>query len=420
VPGSKNGRATDPFRIDTKSNRLNAEWFATQFNSAFIGIGKHLRGVHYVFSVGGEKVKPNGHPYLNNFPNWRFLIEKCAKFARWLGLVSWSRIPDARGSDPFVNRAARAGEAESKLLTAMPVPDELDVTPTPVLDGFVADQPFALAFFTEKAAVVTLLKAVAARCGGNLYVSSGDMVDRRIWEMARDAYADGRKLIVFTISDCDPAGHAMPRAIARKLQAHSVATFPGLEFEMVRAGLTPSQARALELPDAPLKETETRADAWTDAFDIGQIEIDAAVALKPDDFRAMIEAKVEPYFDATLADRVEEAASAWREEAEEVVRDRIPPHLELAILQARYDAARAEIEAVNARLEAIAADITLPDPPPPPTPDMDGKAERRSPLIDSAWGFVKGTLALIADRGYEGADDEVDDGEPDESDDESE
>jgi hypothetical protein len=35
--------------------------------------------------------------------------------------------------------------------------------------------------------------------------------------MARDAVADGRKLVVFTFSDFDPSGMQMPVSIAVKL-----------------------------------------------------------------------------------------------------------------------------------------------------------------------------------------------------------
>jgi hypothetical protein len=404
--GKKPTRIADPFRLDTLSNRRLGKWFAEHFNDIYTGVGDHLRGIHYVLSAGGQRLKPNKIPYLNNFPNWRWLIEKCAKVARWLGYVDWWRIPDARNEDPYLYRPPRAGKAKA-VLPALPVPEAIDVTPAPVLEGFTADQEFTLADFSEKSSVAGLLREISEQKHINYYPASGDMVDRRIYEMARDAYADGRKLIVFTVCDCDPSGHAMPRAIGRKLQAHAVATFPNLRFEVVRAGLTPAQAKAMHLPDSPLKETEKRAEAWRAAFDIGQVELDAALALQPDRFREAIEAEIELYFDDKLAKEVETRKGAWEAEARAAVLARLYP-LEMAWLQRRHDAACAEIRAVKAYREMLVERIKLPDLPEPPKPDMAGKAERRHPLIDSDWGFVKGTLALIADRGYEGADD-VDD-----------
>jgi hypothetical protein len=57
---------------------------------------------------------------------------------------------------------------------------------------------------------------------------------------------------------------------------------------------------------------------------------------------------------------------------------------------------------VNERLREISRNIQLPDPPTPPVPEMGDKEALRSPLIDSDWGFVEGTLRLNASKGYEG------------------
>lgn len=246
---------------------------------------------------------------------------------------------------------------------------------------------------------------MAERFGMNLYVSSGELVDRLIWEMARDACADERKLIVFAIADCDPSGHNMPVSIARKLQAFAVSEFPRLKFEVVRAGLTPEQTRELALPSAPLKPSETRADRWRAAFGVGQTELDAAMALKRDAFAAMIEAAIEPYFDLTLAARTDQTIRQWKDEAREAIADQVGED-EIAELQERYDAAVGEIEAVKERLDEIAETVALPDPPPPPEPDMENKEARRHPLVNSEWGFVEASLKLKADKAYENDEDD--------------
>jgi hypothetical protein len=64
---------------------------------------------------------------------------------------------------------------------------------------------------------------------------------------------------MFTLSDCDPAGHQMPISIARKLQAFKDQFFPDLEFEVVPVALTPQQVEAEGLPSAPMKEGEKRS-----------------------------------------------------------------------------------------------------------------------------------------------------------------
>jgi hypothetical protein len=138
----------------------------------------------------------------------------------------------------------------------------------------------------------------------------------------------------------------------------------------VRAGLTPEQVRALDLPSSPLKPSERRADRWREAMGIEQTELDAALALRHDDFIAAIEQVIRLYVDETLARRVDEAAAGWRSAAIDAVEEQTNAE-ELAELQDRYDRAREEVEAINDRLDEIAAEIVLPDPPPPP--ERDGR-----------------------------------------------
>jgi hypothetical protein len=64
----------------------------------------------------------------------------------------------------------------------------------------------------------------------------------------------------------------------------------------------------------------------------------------------------------------------------------------------RCDCAPAEIEAINERLNEIAEAVTLPNLPARREPDLAEKEPL--PLIDSAWGFLEGTLRLKADKAY--------------------
>jgi hypothetical protein len=130
--------------------------------------------------------------------------------------------------------------------------------------------------------------------------------------IARDADEDGRPLVVFTVSDCDPGDYQMPISIARKLKAFRDLLFLKLKFEVVVVGLTPKQVRELNLPSTPLKKGEQRASPWVEAFGIAQTEIDALLALRPDALRAMVENAFASYFDGTLADRVDAAETAAR------------------------------------------------------------------------------------------------------------
>jgi hypothetical protein len=307
-------RERDPFRLDTSPKRRDAKWFAEQFELHFAaGDESHLRSIHYVLSTTVPPIlRPDGLPYRNTYEDWRWLLNKPAKAARWLGLVPWASIVDNRSEDPVVGRVARAGKASTSWAVALiTVPGEINVTPSPVMLGFGADQPFALALFSEKSVMADDFAVLAPRYGANAYIGGGDQVDRRVWEIARDAYKDGRKLILFTACDCDPGGWHMPIVIARKLQAFAVSEFPGLEFEVVRAGLTPEHVQILGLPSSPLKPSEARADRWREAMGVEQTELDAAWALRHDDFIAEIERAILLYFDETLAGRSRTAESLW-------------------------------------------------------------------------------------------------------------
>ena len=120
---------------------------------------------------------------------------------------------------------------------------------------------------------------MAEKYEADLYLPTGEISDTLLYRIAKDAAEDGRPLVVFTVSDCDPAGHQMPVTIARKLQALRDLLFPTLRFEVVPAALTVEQVRDLDLPSTPLKETEKRADRWRAAFGVEQTEIDALATL---------------------------------------------------------------------------------------------------------------------------------------------
>ena len=66
-----------------------------------------------------------------------------------------------------------------------------------------------------------------------------------IHRIAKDADDDGRPLVMFTVADCDPAGHQMSVSIGRKLQAFHDLLFPDLRFEVVPVALTVEQVRDL-------------------------------------------------------------------------------------------------------------------------------------------------------------------------------
>lgn len=105
--------------------------------------------------------------------------------------------------------------------------------------GFRAEQPYRLVFFGEKSSLEPVLGPQSNRFNTGLFLPTGEISDTQIYLMARAGAEDGRPMIVFTSSDCDPAGWQMPISIARKLQAFKVLLFPDFEFRVFRVALTP-------------------------------------------------------------------------------------------------------------------------------------------------------------------------------------
>jgi hypothetical protein len=315
----------DPYRLDTPSGHRDGAWVAEQLNR-LVKRGKqiHWRGLHYAIVVQGNVTKPNGEPYRNDDDNWSWLVDVAGKAARWLGYVGFDRISDNRNSPLIVHRAERI-ETESFVSVGLDVeiPAADDLNPTAGVNGFEGRQPYAFAIFGEKASLTDVLLPIARAKQADLYLPTGEISDTLLYRMAADADADGRPLAVFTLADCDPAGHQMSVSIGRKLQALRDLLFPKFQFEVVPVALTVEQVRDLGLPSTPLKPSEKRSDRWRAAFGIEQTEIDALATLQPGMLRRIVEEAFEPYFDRTLEDRVEAARAEWIEEAQAAIDEQV-------------------------------------------------------------------------------------------------
>jgi hypothetical protein len=321
----------DPYRRDTPKGHRLGRWFAEHFRQLLLSSTAriHLRGFHYVLVSRGDVEKPDGVGYENSDDDFNWLANEAAKAARWLGYVEFDRIVDNRNAAPVIHRYRHTDAPAASVVASL---DDWanewsrdlggdieigDCQPSAVLSNFGAEQPYCFAFFGEKSSLEDVLDPIAQRIRANMYLCAGEMTDTLIYEMARDAAADGRKLIVFTFSDFDPAGWQMPISIARKLQALRDLKFPDLRAQVVPVSLTLSQVLDLGLPTTPVKQGDNRRDRWDEAFgpalreaglvaddEPAQVEIDALAAIRPDDLRRITEEKIALYWgrDARPAD----------------------------------------------------------------------------------------------------------------------
>lgn len=440
----------DPYRLDTPAPRRDAEWLAALV-ARFLPDGRaiHLRGLHYLAASAGDVTRPDGRRYVNDAEAWEWMCD-AAKAARWLGLVHWSRIRDERNAAPVIfaqpgryldrhaaeYRADAAGGAwvesfalDLPRIAPPPLPDLRRLTPWPALWG-TPGQRWRISVWGEKSSLADLLTGIAREVSGEVVLPTGDASDTLIADAMGRAAEDGRGLAVIYCADFDPSGFAMPRAVARKMQAlrDQAPAFATVPVVVVRAAVTAAQADAWRLPSTPLKPEERRADGWRARWGREQSEIDSALALAPDRLADAIRAEVRRFHDSTLADRDHRAAWEWTTQAI-AWRDALPgwsDHLR-TLAEARTAASEAE-EGFAAALETLrpaAAAINearaalgvvqaaardalgqamrdalasgaLSPPPDMPAPDLAERDPQPIYHSDEAWHAA--TLRMIADR----------------------
>jgi len=397
--------AVDPYRLDTDAGHRDGAWLAAQLNTLCGPTARiHWRGLHYAIVQETKIRKPNGEIYRNTEADWIWLSEGAGKAARWLGYIPFERIFDQRNAEPVIHRKAKVPPA-ARLSIGLDVeiPDAEDIEPLPIAKGFVGRQAFQFAIFGEKSSLADIVTPIAQHFEADLYLPQGEISDTQVYQIAKDANTDGRPLVVFTLSDCDPAGHQMPISIARKLQAFKDQFFHGLEFEVVPVALTVEQVKAENLPSAPMKETEKRADRWRDAFEIEQTEIDALTtpARRPV-LERLIRQAFKPYIDSTLDRRVANAKTEWDAAAEEAIAEQIDAeHLDQIREEAsaKLEELRESIERINEQLALAAGDhFELPEIE-VPEPEVDLDPDRQA-LVSFEHDWVRASRALIKHKAY--------------------
>jgi hypothetical protein len=391
----------DPYRLDTPAGHRDGQWLARQRDELIGERRIHWRGLHYAIVARGNIRKPNGELYRNDDPDWLWLSNEAGKAARWLGYIDFNSISDNRNSPPIIHRQPRV-TPRSLLVQGLKLdlPSADNMGPWPMLIDCEATQRYAFAIFGEKASLEDVLLPIAEAKQADLFLQTGEMSDTLLHQMARDAVEDGRSLVVFTLTDCDPAGRQMSVSIARKLQAFRDLRFPSLRFELVPVALTVEQVRALGLPSTPLKETERRADRWREAFGVEQTEIDALATLQPDTLQRIVEAAFEPYFDSTLVGRVERARRDWQQQARAAIERQIDGQALAALREEageRLDELQQAIDDINSRLRLLTKRVQLPAVQ---MPEAIASGAKRHALVSFADGWVKATRALIAHKRY--------------------
>ena len=317
-----------------------------------------------------------------------------SKAARWLGYVPWEQVTDQRNAEPVIRIFPAA--AEPQILAYDP--DELGLdaenfAPWAHLEGGGGIQPYRLAVIGEKSSLEPVLGPVAEQYGADLYLATGEVSDTILRQMASRTAAEQGPLVVFYFADSDPSGWQMGISVARKMQALSV-LLGGFGFEVRLVALTPDQVRELRLPSTPLKATEKRAGKWMARTGTEQTEIDAAIALRPAELEQIARDALDPFFDATLASRFEQARQDWEEEAQEVIDEGLDGDRGdlLAAARVKLSQARTLVDEVGESFTPgfQVSDMPEFEPPEPVAPIGDAFAVRLTGLA-RPWSPAPGT-----------------------------
>jgi hypothetical protein len=354
----------EPYLSDT--SRAGAEFFASVHREFFLDTGRpcHIRGAHYVIvSVGLNK--PDGTPYQNIKSDYEWL-GRMATHARWLGLVDPELINDERNDEPAVSLREAYSHEPVAYHGLTNQPGDISISPDIAavsIEHSMERQPYTLVVYGEKSSLRSIVEPICAEFGADMYLMNGELSITHAYQMAKRAVEDGRRLILFTLTDFDPGGNQMSVSAAHKLRAFADDKFAGeLEFDVIPVALTADQVIELNLPDVMLKSTEKRKERWKEEHGREGAEIDALVALHPDFLAQALRRAMEPYFDADLHDDMIAAQDDWREEAEKAIEDQVGEELEA--LRQEYAPRMVELKAclkeVEDKLAEIKGKVNLP------------------------------------------------------------
>jgi hypothetical protein len=184
----------------------------------------------------------------------------------------------------------------------------------PILPGYTepnidAVQDYIVEVWIEKSTQNDWLVPLCERRGVNLVVGIGEQSETRCRELALRAEEYGVPVRVIYLSDFDPGGRSMPKAVARKVE-FTIAKFDlDVDLQLIPLVLTPELCRQYRLPRTPIKDSERRKDRFEQTFGVGATELDALEALHPGEMARIVEAEIDNWLDPDLARRVQRVRS---------------------------------------------------------------------------------------------------------------
>ncbi len=370
----------DPFYNGTPSDIASANWFRDIWARAGFQTA-HLRRVHYWCVSQGDLLRHDGLPYENTDGCWDYLCT-ASKNARYLGTVPVENVMDNKSPDPHIHADYTSGEPTFNV----DAPDLAD--PYIEVDGFSPErvQPFHLELLVEKSTMNDVLIPLCRKYHANLVTAEGEFSITAVRRLAARVRQADKPARIFFISDFDPAGKSIPKAVARKLEYFIQGT--GFDVKLTALALTLDQVQRYSLPRVPIKESETRGAAFEATYGEGAVELDALEALHPGVLGGIVDGALAPFYSME--------ASRELSRKERALRQAVKAEVE-AITERYAD----EIEALKSMTEELRGiEIFNPEEfevkPVPPSPEAD---EGFNWLLDSRREYM---AQIAAYRAFEG------------------
>jgi hypothetical protein len=354
--------SNDPFYANAPARRRDGEWFAGLWASRGADVS-HLRRLHYRIITGASPVrKPDGSIYSNTDADWK-LLSTASLAARYLGLVPFDGFIDRRNDEPTIFAENLEDDPDEEIEVSCSVLDDephvepLTIPDMPELPGLAlwADAPiqrYIVEVWIEKSTQNDWLVPLCERRGVNLWVGAGEQSEIRSRELAQRAAQYGAPIRIIYLSDFDPGGRSMPKAVARKVEFAIAKLELDVDLQLIPLALTPDQCLEYGLPRIPIKDTEARKDKFERIFGVGATELDALEALHPGELARLLEAEIDNWLDGDLITRFRRLRSDVQLRLRTIEREVHDKHADdIAAISAGFSEIADQLAAIASRFE---------------------------------------------------------------------
>lgn len=267
----------------------------------------------------------DGEPYLNE-NKWTKRTTDASKFARYMGLIDYDAIVDAKNPPPQIHR--RYGRLKYNIDTDTD-DKEIELPNIKYADGIyckididrwvrseadkykeiiTADmgvfpddlQPYHTELFIEKTDHDRILDPICAKYLTNYQAFKGEGSLKAVTLLMERIEHVNKPVLIFYISDFDGKGEHMPTAFARKIEFLVRSKGVDKDIKLKPIALLPWQVKEYKLPRRPIKDGDKSKKKFEKKHGKGAVELDALEGICPGEFKKIVENALKPYFDENI------------------------------------------------------------------------------------------------------------------------